>query len=159
MLCAFGSLLAVPILFVSVLITRSSNPIVFWLFTSIGITSLCLSWTIVAEILLYIVQPNKRSIASALHMLIIHLFGDAGSPFFIGHVSDYLRENQPDTFMTRFTSLQTALYSGPLFIGLAFFGYLIASIYVEEDKKKVDDYIKKSKIYILKYLFKINYCF
>ena len=60
-------------------------------------------------------------------------------------MSDYLRANQPDTYMTRFTSLQNVLYMGPFFIGLSFMGYLFASIYVDDDKKKADDYNLQNK--------------
>jgi hypothetical protein len=41
----------------------------------------------VADILLYVIHPNKRSIASAFNILVSHLFGDAGSPYVIGAVS------------------------------------------------------------------------
>ena len=47
---------------------------------------MCLSWTIVADILLYVIHPNKRSIASAINILICHLLGDAFSPYVIGAV-------------------------------------------------------------------------
>ena len=43
----------------------------------------------VADILLYVIHPNKRSIASAFNILVCHLFGDAGSPYVIGAVSYY----------------------------------------------------------------------
>ena len=90
MICAIGSLIAVPALFASVLITRDASQAVFWIVTSVGITAMCLSWALIADILLYVIHPNKRSIASALNILIVHLFGDAGSPYIIGMVSSFL---------------------------------------------------------------------
>jgi hypothetical protein len=48
---------------------------------------MCLSWTIVSDVLLYAVIPKRRSIASAINILICHLLGDAGSPYVIGAVS------------------------------------------------------------------------
>ena len=86
MVCAFGSLVAVPSLFILILITRTANQYVFWLLAAVAITAMCLSWTIVADILLYTIHPSKRSIASAFNILICHLFGDAGSPYVIGLV-------------------------------------------------------------------------
>jgi len=53
--------------------------------------------TLVADILLYVIHPNKRSIASAFNILICHLFGDAGSPYVIGAVSLALILNIFDT--------------------------------------------------------------
>ena len=86
LVCAFGSLIAVPTLFMSILITRTAHQAAFWLISAVVITALCLSWTLVADILLYVIHPNKRSIASAVNILICHLFGDAGSPYLIGAV-------------------------------------------------------------------------
>jgi hypothetical protein len=63
-----------------------ANPFVFWLLTAFTISAMCLSWTIVADILLYAIYPTKRSFASAINILVVHLFGDAGSPYIIGMV-------------------------------------------------------------------------
>ena len=86
LVCAVGSLITVPTLFISILITRTSVPVIFWFSVALSISALCLSWTMVADILLYVIHPNKRSTASALNILICHLFGDAGSPYVIGAV-------------------------------------------------------------------------
>ena len=80
-------MITIPTLFIAILITRSSVTILYWISTGIAITSLCLSWTMVADILLYVIHPNKRSTASAFNILVCHLFGDAGSPYIIGAVS------------------------------------------------------------------------
>jgi len=150
--CALGSLIAVPTLYILILITRSADQVVFWFITGIAISAMCLSWTIVADVLLYVIYPTKRSIASALNILISHLFGDAFSPYVIGAISDGLRAGKPDTYFNRFMSLQAALYAGPFFALLSFGAYLFAAIYVEEDKKNVEIAVKKSQ----KKLFRFN---
>ncbi|CAF0772980.1 unnamed protein product [Brachionus calyciflorus] len=143
LICALGSLIAVPTLFVLILATREANQILFWFIAALAISGMCLSWTLVADILLYTVYPNRRSIASAMNILICHLLGDAGSPYVIGAISDALKIGSPDSYYTKFKSLQTALYAGPFFAALSFASYLFAAIYVDDDRKKVDDYIKK----------------
>lgn len=145
LLCAFGSLITVPCLFILILVTRSIPMPLWWCLTFVAISSMCLSWTIVADILLYTIHPTKRSIASAFNILICHLFGDAFSPYVIGAISDTLRAGKPDTYFNRFESLQMALYAGPVFALLSFAAYLFAAIYVEEDKKKVELIIKKNQ--------------
>ena len=153
LVCALGSFLAVPSLFVLILITRTANRIVFWALAAFAISSMCLSWTIVADILLYAIYPTKRSIASAFNILICHLLGDAGSPYVIGLISDALREGKPDTYYNKFTSLQIALYAGPFFAAVSFACYLFTAIYVVEDRKKVDIMLKSKcfkTIYLLK---------
>ena len=47
-----------------------------------------LNWSIVADILLYVVAPACRGTAEAVQILTSHAFGDAGSPYLIGLVSD-----------------------------------------------------------------------
>jgi len=89
MICALGSLLSVPALLISVLITRSANLIYFWIMTFTAIASLSMNWTLMADIQIYVIHPNKRSSANALNILLCHLFGDAISPFIIGAVSLY----------------------------------------------------------------------
>ncbi len=86
LVCAFGSLIAVPSLFILVVVTRTAHPVLFWFLSGVAISALCLSWTLVSDILLYVIHPNKRSTASAFNILICHLFGDAGSPYVIGAV-------------------------------------------------------------------------
>ena len=65
----------------------------------------------------------------------------------------------PDSYYTKFKSLQTALYAGPFFAALSFAAYLFAAIYVDDDRKKVDDYIKsKFKIKLIEKKIKLIFC-
>lgn len=145
LVCALGSLIAVPSLFILILLTGAINELLFWVIAAVAVSAMCLSWTIVADVLLYAIYPHRRSIASALNILICHLLGDAGSPYIIGAISDALRKGKPDTYNSKFTSLQVALYAGPFFAALSFAAYLFTAIYVVEDKKDVDDFIRRSK--------------
>jgi hypothetical protein len=58
-----------------------------------GQIALNLNWSIVADILLYVVAPTRRGTAEAIQILFSHLFGDAGSPYLIGVVSDSLKKD------------------------------------------------------------------
>merc|ERR1739838_175152 len=66
------------------------NIILAFVFLFIGEIALNLNWSIVADMLLYIVSPTCRSTAEAIQILASHAFGDAGSPYLIGLVSDGL---------------------------------------------------------------------
>jgi MFS transporter, Spinster family, sphingosine-1-phosphate transporter len=147
-ICALGSIIAVPGLFILLIITRAAPAWLFWSLAAVSISAMCLSWTIVADILLYVVYPTRRSFASALNMLICHLLGDAGSPYIIGFISDHIRGNKPDTYYNRFTSLQTALYAGPFFAALSFGAYLFTAIYIDADRKSVDAVIKSKRFFL-----------
>jgi len=88
-ICACGILTSA--LFLSIgMVLCNVNIILAFVFLFIGEIALNLNWSIVADMLLYIVSPTCRSTAEAIQILASHAFGDAGSPYLIGLVSDGL---------------------------------------------------------------------
>lgn len=85
LICAIGLLTSAVFLAVGVLVA-GVNIYVAFLVLFIGEVMLNLNWSIVADILLYVVVPTRRSTAEAVQILISHMFGDAGSPYLIGVV-------------------------------------------------------------------------
>jgi hypothetical protein len=71
-----GSIVACPFLFIGMHLIEIKLWIA-WISMFVAITFLCLNWAINVDMLLYIVLPNKRSLATGMQILISHLFGDA----------------------------------------------------------------------------------
>lgn len=141
LVCAIGLLLGAPLLFFGIQYSQSHLTMA-WILIFFADVSLCTTWTLISDMTLYVTEPNRRSTANASQLLIGHLFGDAGSPYLLGVVADALAVGAPDTYMTKYISLQRAIYIA-LFgcvLGGAFF--FLASLNVVEDKKKVDDFLK-----------------
>ncbi|XP_030379062.1 protein spinster isoform X3 [Scaptodrosophila lebanonensis] len=90
-ICAFGLLLSAPLLTGACLITNHSTAGTYILIF-FGQLALNLNWAIVADILLYVVVPNRRSTAEAFQILISHAFGDAGSPYLVGAISEAIKK-------------------------------------------------------------------
>lgn len=67
-----------------------NHDVLTWILFFFGITLMSTNWAIVADILLYVVMPNRRAMAQAIQILISHLFGDASSPFIVGAVGKYI---------------------------------------------------------------------
>lgn len=89
-ICGTGIL--VSALFLTAGMFCVKNHIIFsFILLFIGEIALNLNWSIVADILLYVVVPTCRSTAEAVQILFSHAFGDAGSPYLIGLVSDGLK--------------------------------------------------------------------
>ncbi len=86
-LCAIGSLIVVPSLFSLILLTRVLHVAVLYVIIGISVTSMCMGWTLVSDMHIYTIYPNKRSMASALKIFICHVLGDAISPYILGAVS------------------------------------------------------------------------
>ncbi|KAL1396165.1 hypothetical protein pipiens_010699 [Culex pipiens pipiens] len=82
-ICAVGLILSAPLL-AGAMLTVSANATLAYVLVFFGELALNLNWAIVADMLLYVVVPTRRSTAEAFQILISHAFGDAGSPYFVG---------------------------------------------------------------------------
>lgn len=133
-ICAISMFLALPFLFLAILIAQYSvnGSLVLIYF---AIMSMCLNWSVNVDVLMYVVVANRRATALAIQTLVAHLFGDATSPYIIGVLSDWLRE--PDVSVARtFFALQTALYVPTFMLVIAGGFFLAASFFVERDRKE-----------------------
>ncbi|KAJ8253542.1 hypothetical protein COCON_G00201540 [Conger conger] len=132
LVCAAGLLLAAPFLYLAIVCAQAST-VATYVFIFFGETFLSMNWAIVADILLYVVVPTRRSTAEAFQIVVSHLLGDAGSPYLIGVVSDSLRKS--DSYLWQFRSLQLSLLlcSFVAVGGGAFF--LATALFVEKDRQ------------------------
>uniref|UniRef100_A0A8W7PXX4 Major facilitator superfamily (MFS) profile domain-containing protein n=1 Tax=Anopheles coluzzii TaxID=1518534 RepID=A0A8W7PXX4_ANOCL len=89
-ICATGLLLSAPLL-VGAMFSVRANIYATYALIFFGELALNLNWAIVADILLYVVVPTRRSTAEAFQILISHAFGDAGSPYFVGVISESIK--------------------------------------------------------------------
>uniref|UniRef100_UPI0037E8CA6E protein spinster homolog 1 isoform X2 n=1 Tax=Semicossyphus pulcher TaxID=241346 RepID=UPI0037E8CA6E len=138
LVCAAGLLLSAPFLYLAIVFAQEST-VATYVFIFFGETFLSMNWAIVADILLYVVVPTRRSTAEALQIVISHLLGDAGSPYLIGVVSDSLRKT--DSFLWQFRSLQLSLLlcSFVAVLGGGFF--LATALFIEQDRNRAENYV------------------
>lgn len=86
LVCAIGVFGCVPFAFIGLVIADKIS-FISWFFIFIAITFLSLNCALVADMLMYVIVPHRRSLAQAMAILFAHLFGDAISPFIVGAVS------------------------------------------------------------------------
>ncbi|XP_018350287.1 PREDICTED: protein spinster isoform X4 [Trachymyrmex septentrionalis] len=149
LICAVGLLISAPLLFFA-MITANTNSTLCYILIFFGQLSLNLNWAIVADILLYVVIPTRRSTAEAFQILIAHALGDAGSPYLIGLISEGLKSTflsdigrQSDIYDSQnisveFHSLQYAMF---LTMFVEVFGalfFFLTSLHIQQDKALVD---------------------
>ncbi|XP_050311311.1 protein spinster isoform X3 [Anthonomus grandis grandis] len=162
-ICGIGLLISCPFIFVAILVANYSTTLCFTM-CFFGELFFNLTWSIVADILLYVIMPLRRSTAEGFQLLISHALGDAGSPYLIGVLSEAFRimlEGKTSTTTTttplsnltvtsttlatptqadynEFKALQYALFTTCFIevIGALFF--LLNALYIVEDKEKVD---------------------
>ncbi|XP_030065293.1 protein spinster homolog 1 [Microcaecilia unicolor] len=139
LVCAFGLLSSAPFLFFAV-VSAEKNTIVTYVFIFLGETLLSLNWAIVADILLYVVIPTRRSTAEAFQIVISHLLGDAGSPYLIGTISDQIRQRKPDSYLWQFRSLEYALMLCSFVGALGGGFFLAAALFIEKDRQLAEQY-------------------
>ncbi|EDW74346.2 uncharacterized protein Dwil_GK21866, isoform B [Drosophila willistoni] len=91
-ICAGGLLVSAPMVFFALVVPRVSGSLCF-MFVFIAQVTLNLCWAIVADMLLYVVVPTRRSTAEAFQILISHALGDAGSPYLVGVISESIMKH------------------------------------------------------------------
>ncbi|CAL7947517.1 unnamed protein product [Xylocopa violacea] len=150
LICAAGLLISVPLLFFAT-ITANTNTVLCYTLIFFGQLSLNLNWSIVADILLYVVIPTRRSTAEAFQILIAHAFGDAGSPFLVGLLSEALKtvilpdlgmdiqiKSETDNTLVEFRSLQYAMFLAMFVEVIGSLFFFLTALYIEMDKTLVD---------------------
>lgn len=142
LVCAIGLLVGAPLLFFGVQYAQSQL-IMAWILIFFADLSLCMTWTLISDMTLYVTEPNRRSTANAVQLLFGHLFGDAGSPYLLGVMADALAVGKPDTYMTKYTSMQMSMYITLFACIVGAVAFFIASFHVVNDKKKVDNFLRK----------------
>ncbi|KAH8416169.1 hypothetical protein KR222_009729 [Zaprionus bogoriensis] len=91
-ICAYGLFISAPMVFIALIVPKLSGTLCF-VFVFFAQVALNLSWSIVADILLYVVVPTRRSTAEAFQILISHALGDAGSPYLVGAISVAIKKH------------------------------------------------------------------
>uniref|UniRef100_A0A336KDF3 CSON008585 protein n=1 Tax=Culicoides sonorensis TaxID=179676 RepID=A0A336KDF3_CULSO len=89
-ICALGLIISAPLMAAAMILVTANSTLTYTLIFFAEL-SLNLNWAIVADILLYVVIPTRRSTAEAFQILISHTFGDAGSPYLVGVISDAIK--------------------------------------------------------------------
>ncbi|KAJ7997338.1 hypothetical protein DPEC_G00227950 [Dallia pectoralis] len=137
LICAVGMLSSAPFFFAAIILASTSIPATY-VFIGIGETLLSLNWSILADILLYVVVPTRRATAEALQIMVIHLLGDAGSPYLIGSISDILSRYQPDTHEWNFRTLQYSFLLCPFIGVLGGLFFIMTALYITKDRREAE---------------------
>ncbi|KAK9503507.1 hypothetical protein O3M35_010052 [Rhynocoris fuscipes] len=144
LLCSIGLFISTPFVFLALIFSKKSTVAAFFL-VFIGELTLNLNWAIVADILLYVVTPNRRSTAEAFQILFSHALGDAGSPYLVGVISEALKSKyspgEQVPIEVEYTSLQDGLFTTCFVEVLGGVFFLIASFYIVKDKAAADNEI------------------
>ncbi|XP_013164766.1 PREDICTED: protein spinster isoform X2 [Papilio xuthus] len=150
LVCGLALLASAPLVYLA-LIAVSAHVAPTYILMFLGMFTLNLTWSIVADVVLYIVIPPRRSTAEAFQILISHMLGDAGSPYLIGVISESLKRSlgsgdmESPSMSVQFRALQYALFVTCFVevIGGAFF--LMTTKYIVRDKQKVDRAIAEAE--------------
>jgi hypothetical protein len=144
LVCAIGLLVGSPFLFLALSI-GSLNQYLGWVLIFLAEFFFCLIWAPVGAVLLYVVIPECRATAEAIQILLIHLLGDAASPFIIGAISDvlvgYFRHSS-DEIYSNAIGMRYALYITVIISAIGGGLFLMSTLTVGKDRKNVDDHVK-----------------
>uniref|UniRef100_A0A4X1UMB9 SPNS lysolipid transporter 3, sphingosine-1-phosphate (putative) n=1 Tax=Sus scrofa TaxID=9823 RepID=A0A4X1UMB9_PIG len=136
LICASSLLAAAPCIYLA-LILAPITLLGCYVFLALGELLLSCNWAVVADILLSVVVPRCRGTAEALQITVIHVLGDAGSPYLTGLISSALRAARPDSYLQRFLSLQQSFLCCVFAIALGGGCFLLTALYLERDQAQV----------------------
>ncbi|CAH2096254.1 unnamed protein product [Euphydryas editha] len=151
LICGFALLVSAPLVYFA-LVAVSHVAALSYLLVFLGMLTLNLTWSIVADVVLYVVIPPRRSTAEAFQILISHMFGDAGSPYLVGVISENLKRSlssvpvENPTKYVQFRALQYALFVTCFVEVIGGIFFLLTAIYIVRDKLKVDRAIAEAEV-------------
>lgn len=154
LICGFGVISCVPLIFLGCSIAHKQNDIALTLIF-FGEVFLCMNWAIVADMLLYIVIPTRRSMAGAVQILFSHMLGDAVSPYLIGIVSDAYLKDKLLTIENNYLGLLYALYITCFVLVFGGVCFLMTTFYIVEDRencKKITSGEERDSLFSQQYL-------
>lgn len=132
LVCAFGMLLTGPSVYFALSVAQYfiylSAPLIL-----VSVTLISLNWAPTANILLYVIVPQRRSSAEAVQILLSHILGDALSPILTGLIADRISNYRPEAWIQA-SALKDALYINVYVAVLSGFFYLLGSLFVERDR-------------------------
>ncbi|MCP9262600.1 Protein spinster [Dirofilaria immitis] len=132
LVCAMGSIFAVPFLFFGLNTTDINQA---WILIFLTVISLCLNWAVNVDLLLDIIVPQRRSVANSWQILISHLFGDAFGAYIIGLASDWIRGSATDPAAS-YQSLAQAFYICNVILIISIILFSAAAMNFVNDRKK-----------------------
>lgn len=121
-----GILLSIP--FIYLFLYATNNVLVV---SSITLCIFFLTWINGPQnaLLMSLVEPRLRAMLNGIHILLIHILGDALSPIIIGHYSDE-------------KNLRYALAMLPVFLIVGAIGFAVAAKFVPNDLKALEKRMK-----------------
>ncbi|XP_031568969.1 protein spinster homolog 3-like [Actinia tenebrosa] len=136
LVCAIGLVACTPFLYTALVLAHTH---VYIAYTAIfiGEVLLCMNWAPVGDMVLYIIVSSRRSSAEAVQILVSHLFGDAGSPWLIGQISDAIRGNN-SSVADRQTSMEYSLLITTFICVLGGLAFILCAFYLEKDHNEAD---------------------
>ncbi|XP_034034882.1 protein spinster homolog 3 isoform X2 [Thalassophryne amazonica] len=143
LICAAGMLGSIPCLFVVIFAAAVSIPTTY-VFIFFAEILLSLNWSIMADILLYVVIPTRRATAEALQITVGHLLGDAGSPYLLGAISDAISRTKAESPDWTFSSLKYSFLVCPFVGVLGGLFFLMTAFYITKDRKAAQQLVAES---------------
>ncbi|CAB4065066.1 SPNS [Lepeophtheirus salmonis] len=156
-ICGTGLLLSCPFLLCGIAFSLNGINQTYALIF-LGQTFLNTNWAITVDMSMYVVLPTVRSTAEGFQLMATHALGEAGSPYLIGLLTDYIRTTNENTttlnpeipqnstisdIENSFYSLQTSIYLTIISCILSGIFFLFTVFFIVKDKKNVEDQLKK----------------
>lgn len=140
LVCAVALIGSAPFLY-GCLVLASKNIKVTYALVFFGEVLLFMNWAPVGDMVLYLIIPSRRSTAEAVQILVSHLFGDAGSPWLVGEISDRIR-GEGNSDKDHAQSMEYSLLMSTFISVVGGFCFIMCSIYLVNDREKAEQFTR-----------------
>jgi len=144
LICGVSLIVSCPLIVYAV-VTAKDDVVACFAIICLGTTFLNMNWSISVDMTLYVIVPQRRATAEAIHLMATHALGEAGSPYIIGLISDALiNRDCPDLDkcenleLTNYMALQQALFLAFSMLVLGGVLFCVAAIWIVPEKLAVD---------------------
>ncbi|CAJ0588780.1 unnamed protein product [Cylicocyclus nassatus] len=132
--CAVGSFLAAPLLYLS-MISIPVNMGAAWVLFFFTITVACFNWAIIVNMMMDIIIPPRRNVANSWQIMISHTFGDAFAPYIVGLISDAIRGDDTSPGANFYSLIKSFYLPNALLLVSGIMFFFAACTFVKDNKK------------------------
>jgi len=143
-ICAASSLFSIPVLFGAIVCSEHQVSVTYAL-TFATVTIISTNWSVLMDASMYVIHPRCRALAVSVQLLITKAFGEAWSAYAIGAISKTCESRWNSKFYSNFYCLQYALLTNCFVLVVGGVISLIASWFIDDDKRAIDDMIRLEK--------------
>jgi len=142
-ICGVSLLICIPIQIGGIFIAKE-HIVASFIVICLGNIFMNFNWSVAVDMTIYVITPARRSSAEAIHLMLTHALGEAGSPFLVGFLIDAMEKKVAKSHdgycsdMVTYLAIQQSLFLPFAVVLLGGLLFLVATKWIVNDKLAVE---------------------